>query len=84
MFLGRLKIGSYWVGSIWIGYFWVRIYSGRFLSVLVLLGKRNLDPKGTCKFSVWFRVGIFGSVSGQVKMPMPNMGENYARRLLVH
>ena len=66
MFLSRVQIGS----------FRVRVYSGRFLSVPVLSGKKNLDPKGTCKFSVRFRVGYFwvGSGSGlrvQVKMPRP-------------
>ena len=76
MFLSRVQIGSYQVGSIRVGSFRVRVYSGRFLSVPVLSDKRNLDPKGTCKFSNRFRVGYFlvGSGSGfrvQVKMPKP-------------
>ena len=76
MFLSRVKIGSYRVGSIRVGSFQVRVYSGRFLSVPVLLGKRNLDPKSTYKFSIRFRIGYFlvGSGSGfrvQVKMPRP-------------
>ena len=77
MFLSRVQIGSYLFGSIRVGFFWVRVYSGRFFTVPVLSGKINLDPKGTCKFLVRFRVGYFLVGSGsefrvQVKMPRPN------------
>ena len=57
-------------------FFLVWIYSGRFFSgpglfELVSFGsdflvKRILDLKGICKFSVWFRVGIFRSVPVRV------------------
>ena len=64
MFLSRVQIGFYRVGYIRNSSFRVRVYSGRFISVPVLLGKRNLDPKGTCKFLVRFRVGYFWVGSG--------------------
>ena len=59
MFLSRVQIDFYWVRSIRIGSFRDWVYSGRFLSVSVLLGKRNLDPNGTCKFLVRFWIGYF-------------------------
>ena len=62
MFLSRVKIGSYHAESIWVGSFWVWVYSSRFLSVPVLSGKRNLDPKGIFKFLIRFESSIFGSV----------------------
>lgn len=76
MFLSRVQIGSYQVGYIRVGFFWVRVFSGRFLSVPVLSGKKILDSKGTYKFSVQFRIGYFQAGSGlnlriQVKMPRP-------------
>ena len=76
MFLSRVQIGSYRIGSIWFGSFRVRVYSGRFFSVPVLSGKKNLDPKDICKFSVRFCVRYFRVDSGsdfrvQVKIPRP-------------
>ena len=57
MFLSR---GTNWFlsGRVYPG----RLFSdpGRFFSVPVLSGKRNLDPKGTCKFSIRFRLGFSG------------------------
>ena len=78
MFLSRVQIGSYQIGSIRIGFFRIRVYSGRFLTIPVLLGKKKLDAKSICKFSVWFRIGYFlvGSSSGfwvQVKMHWPTL-----------
>ena len=53
MFLSQVQIGSYRVGSIRVGSFRVRVYS-----VWFFLGKKNLDPKDICKFSVRFWVGF--------------------------
>ena len=77
MFLSRVQISSYPVESIQLGSFRVRIYSDQFLSVPVLSGKRNLDPKSIYKFSVrlWSKYFWLGSRSGfriQVKMPRPS------------
>lgn len=74
MFLSWVQIFFYRIGSIRIGSFRVRIYSGRFLSVPVFSGKRNLDPKNTCKLSTRFQVKYFWVGFGsdlwvQVKMP---------------
>ena len=75
MFLSRVQIGSYWVGSIRVGSFRICVYSGRFLSVPVLSGKRNLDPKNTCilvRFRIaCFLVGFGSDFRVQGKMPRP-------------
>ena len=59
MFSSWVQFDFYWIGSIQVDYFRIQVYSGRFLLVSVLSDKRNLDPKGACKFPVRFRIEYF-------------------------
>ena len=76
MFLSWVQVGSYRMRSIWIGSFRIWVYSDRYLSVMVLSGKRNLDSKGIYKFSVrfwvrYFRIGFGSGFRILIKMLRP-------------
>ena len=78
MFFSLVKIGSYRIGSIRIGSFRLQVYSGRFLSVLVLSDKKILNPKVLVNIQFGFGSSIFRPVPVrifrmQVKMPRPSV-----------
>ena len=84
MFLSRVQsvlIGPGLFGSVFFGSGSIRIGS---FSVPVLSGKKNLDLKDTCKFSVRFWVGYFWVGFGlglrvQVKMPRPTERDRFIK-----